>query len=69
MKRILSFAALTAALTLTCWLSGSRTAMASGTCEQMHLQRCSPRGLESPCYYADGSPGLCTCVGKWDCML
>jgi hypothetical protein len=69
MKKILSFTALTAVLTLTCWMSGSRTALATESCEAMHLKRCSPRGLLAPCTYADGSPGQCTCVGKWDCLL
>jgi hypothetical protein len=43
---------------------------ADGSCEAMHLKSCPFNGIQSPCTYADGSPGSCTCFrGRWDCLL
>ena len=70
MRKALFFIALVTVLALTLALGGSRTASAGGTCESMHLTRCTWNGLQSPCTYADGSPGSCTCVShRWDCLL
>jgi hypothetical protein len=68
MRKALVFIGLVTVLVLTMTLGGSRTASATDTCESMHLKRCTWPGLQSPCTYADGSPGLCTCAGnRWDC--
>ena len=66
MKRILKLTVLTAALAVTLWPATGAT---DGTCESIQGKACQPRGLLMPCTFADGSPGLCTCVGRWDCLV
>ena len=66
MKRAIRLIVLAAALIL----SWNAIVQADGSCESMHLKSCPFNGIESPCTYADGSPGLCTCVHRrWDCLL